>query len=121
MKIILVFIGAVALIMSCLSAAVLIGPASTGAVRDTLAEMQLLEDDGDTSTGQHATAVCVGLLNVRNCNIDQSATATSDTANRLPIRLDDAIVGIVGFGMVFVFAALVAAAFGSFFFSSDWG
>lgn len=116
MKAVLLVIGAIALTMACLSAMMLVGMGTTGAVRDTLEALDLAEDDTTTATassGQKATAVCVGVLNWRNCNITQeSTTEVNQPAQRA--SGDNAILGFVFFGMLFVGAGFLAMLLGAF-------
>jgi hypothetical protein len=109
MKAVLLVIGAIALTMACLSAMMLVGMGTTGAVRDTLEALDLAEGETTTATassGQKATAVCVGVLNWRNCNITQeSTTEVNQPAQNPP---DNAALGFVFFGMIFVAAGFIA-------------
>ena len=115
MKAVLLVIGAIALTMACLSAMMLVGMSTTGAVRDTLEALNLADETttATASSGQRATAVCVGVLNWRNCNVTQeSTTEVNQPAQRA--SGDNAVLGFVFFGMVFVGAGFVAMLLGAF-------
>jgi hypothetical protein len=122
MKAVLLVIGAIALTMACLSAFVLVGMSTTGAVRDTLEALNLADDTttATASSGQKATAVCVGVLNWRNCNIEQEST--TEVSQQAASMADDAVMGFVMFGMLFVGAGFVAMLLGAFLFgpSESW-
>jgi hypothetical protein len=114
MKAVLILIAGIALTMACISAFMLVGMGSSNVVRDVLEDMDLADDTTATaSSGQKATAVCVGVLNWRNCNVTQeSTTEVNQPAQRA--SGDNAVLGFVFFGMVFVGAGFVAMLLGAF-------
>ena len=107
MKAVLILIAGIALTMACISAFMLVGMGSSNVVRDVLEDMDLADDTTATaSSGQKATAVCVGILNWRNCNIEQEST--TEVNQPAASMADDALMSFVMFGMLFVGAGFVA-------------
>lgn len=69
-KPVLFIIAGFALLLLCLSVAMLSGQAANGAVRDAL-----VNDASTPGTAQRVTAVCVG-LNIGSCRTEQASTTT---------------------------------------------
>lgn len=71
---VLFIIAGFALLLLCLSVAMLSGQAANDAVRDALAS-----DAGAQDTEQRVTAVCVG-FSIGSCNTEQASTTTTQPA-----------------------------------------
>jgi hypothetical protein len=107
MKAVLILIAGIALTMACISAFMLVGMGSSNVVRDVLEDMDLADDTTATaSSGQKATAVCAGFLNLRSCNVNQEST-TEVNQPAQPVT-NDGVIAFVFFGMLFVGAGFLA-------------
>lgn len=116
---------AVAVILTLITALLLAGMLVNGVIGTTVQDALAQDDDAGLATatsGQRATAVCVGLLNWRNCNIEQDSIA--ETAQPAPrLDLSDGTLGFVMFGMTFMAAGLLAMILARFIFGrpgEDW-